>query len=52
LHFGTDLHSKIETNNTGQDYLNIHTETGGGLEGHLFMTINANFMVFDILKNK
>ena len=52
LHFGADINSETATNSIGQDYLQINQETGGGLEGHLFMTVSANFMIFDLRKNK
>jgi opacity protein-like surface antigen len=52
LHFGADLHSESETNSLGQEYLHIHQEEGGGLEGHWFLTISANFVFFDLFKNK
>ena len=50
LHFGKDIHSEIETNSLGDEYLNIHQETGGGLEGHLFFTISANFRFADLIR--
>ena len=50
LHFGKDLHSEIETNSLGEDYLHIHEETGGGLEGHFFFTISANFKLADLIR--
>ncbi len=51
LHFGDDIHTEVEMNNMGDKYLHIHDEKGGGLEGHLFITISANFVVFDLNKN-
>lgn len=50
LHTGKDLHSEIETDNNGNEYLHLHEEAGGGLEGHLFLTLSANYMIADLLK--
>jgi hypothetical protein len=50
LHFGSDIHSEIETNSLGEDFLHIHQADGGGLEGHLFFTISANFKFADFIR--
>jgi len=50
LHFGSDIHSEIETNRLGEEFLHIHKEEGGGLEGHFFFTISANFKFADFVK--
>ncbi len=50
LHFGKDIHSEIESNHHGEDYLHIHEDDEGGLEGHLFITLSVNFVVFDLIK--
>jgi len=50
LHAGKDIHSDIETNSLGEKYLHIHQQKGNNLEGHLFFTINANFVIADIIK--
>ncbi len=52
LHFGDDLYSETEMNDSDQEYLNIYQESGSGLEGHFFMSISVNFVVFNVLKNK
>lgn len=50
MHFGADIHSEIEKNSSGEDYLYIHYEDGKSLEGHWFLTISANFVIMDLIK--
>jgi hypothetical protein len=50
LHFGKDIHSEIDKNSLGEDFLHIHQEDGGGLEGHFFFTISANFRFADLIR--
>ena len=50
LHFGNDIHAEVEENSMGNEYLHIHQEEGGSLEGHLFFTISANFKFADLIK--
>jgi len=52
LHFGADIHSEIETNKNGDEYLHIHHEKGNSLEGHLFLTLSANFLIINLIKKK
>lgn len=52
LHFGDDIHSELETNVMGEDYLHIHHERGGIFEGHWFFSLSANYVIADLLKNK
>jgi hypothetical protein len=50
LHFGNDIHADVALNSKGEKYLHVEAENGSALEGHLFFTISANFMIVDILK--
>jgi opacity protein-like surface antigen len=52
MHFGTDIHSEIEPNANGEDYLHIHQENITSLEGHWFLTLSVNFVLTDIIKKK
>lgn len=52
IHFGQDIHTEVETNSLGEEHLHIHQEHTHGLEGHWFFALTANFVLFDLLKNK
>ncbi len=52
LHFGKDIHTDVETNTLGQEYLHVHQDEGGALEGHLFITVSANYVIADLAKNR
>ncbi len=52
MHFGADIHSEIETNDHGEEFLHIHHEDGSSLEGHWFLTLSANIMLADLVKKK
>ncbi len=50
LHFGSDIDAQVRTNDIGEKYLQIEKEKGSNLEGHIFITISANFVIADLCK--
>ena len=52
MHFGADIHTEVEPNDIGEDYLHIHHEDGNSLEGHWFLTVSLNYVIADLLKKK
>ena len=49
LHFGKDLHVEYEST-SNQKYLHITAEDSHGLEGHLFFSLSANYIIYDFIK--
>lgn len=48
-HFGTDIHTDIETDASGKKFLAIQQRRGSvGLEGHLLTTISLNYRIADL----
>lgn len=50
LHFGKDLDAEVKTNGNGERYVWMPDNPKNALEGHTFLTISANFVIFDISK--
>lgn len=50
LHFGKDLDAEIKINSIGEKFMWVPDEPENALEGHTFLTISANFVVFDCSK--
>ena len=50
IHFGSDIDSQILTGPTGDKYLQINEQKGTALEGHLLLTLSANFVIVDFSK--
>ncbi len=52
IHFGSDIDSQIETNSQGEKYLQINKVNETALEGHLLLTLSANFVIVDLIRHK
>lgn len=52
MHFGADIHSEIETNDQGEEFLHIHHESSTSIEGHWFLTASVNIILVDLIKKK
>lgn len=50
LHFGKDLDAEVKTNSSEEKYMWVPDDPKNALEGHTFLTISANFVVFDSSK--